>query len=970
MELARESLSALADKLDLSPEWQDIALDVVNEFLRKKEDLNEDIIENIVKWSALIATKSLNNESLNKNSKHGSAIAVTLFFKDIDSEQVNNLLYLLKEIINEISLDPDISQSWKEFISRFGFINSFFDKYSRIWDSLEFKCISDSCGHSDSSPNETLESIRKLGWMIFVLAKFNLLRNKIQIVDWAWMLMATFYILITNLDTSETTCKVLEECMKGKLDEVETNQKIFESLFKLMVKDHQGGNDEDTEPVKISISILLNMLCKLKDNKILGASNKHDKNIDVDEEMEDEESKQINGSNSLGLRNINNNYSSNSDTIKGIFDKNNVNANYTRIWCEYEKELKSDDLDERFFLDNNIKTNSINVTPFTRQGYANKLANQKYIKKEAGISQVGTSQFSSKRLLDYNANSTNQAKMLTLSSQLKDIKFPSMVQCSPYSIRAFTPATPVSLALEMVNWMKLRCETVKKSLDSDGFPPVMSRHLTYWKEETKIRIIQNLESWVAKIDYECKNDYNHSVSGNTPKESLKYLYLKFVDELLSQEESNTLSRRKLAKSESVAKELSKTLYRIEFHKAVFTWAAETILFIYNEQKLIFEQLLEFMNLSVFDFWKIVNSFIVVDSQMPTPLKRHFRDIEIKIVTDLGWKDNTTILEYQSELNDIREDVEMQAQTPPDENIKTSSKSKEVGPGSGESPMTEEDIPSKFDEDKVSHKTKRAAIKPLDLFFRRVLHLSAYKILTLSEELGLNDAIKEQAWEVIKKCLGYETHLLYNRHLDQLILCTIYGVCKINFKRKEEQKKFNAIIKTYKELQSKLTGASVQMFQNMYTTVRLVDDSYGNIIDFYNKIFINTMKPYIMNLDPRNEQLLAVSPKPKIWALAPQSPLRQNLPPACLTYSTIYSSKGIGGTPSRYGIVTPGMRRMPMLAMTPRTKTLYNFGESQTKDLDKANTEIRKSSQLFKQASAQINFGSGTSIGIYLSLITL
>lgn len=94
----------------------------------------------------------------------------------------------------------------------------------------------------------------------------------------------------------------------------------------------------------------------------------------------------------------------------------------------------------------------------------------------------------------------------------------------------------------------------------------------------------------------------------------------------------------------------------------------------------------------------------------------------------------------------------------------------------------------------------------------------------------------------------------------------------------------------------------------------------------------------------------------ITALAPQSPLRQSLPPSRLTYSTIYASRGAGGTPIRYGgLSTPGMRRFPMLAMTPRTKTLYVFGESATKELDRANTEIRNSSYKIQSVSGQLNF---------------
>lgn len=41
MEYARESLSKLAERLNLSKENQDTTLDIVNEFLRKNKEWNE-----------------------------------------------------------------------------------------------------------------------------------------------------------------------------------------------------------------------------------------------------------------------------------------------------------------------------------------------------------------------------------------------------------------------------------------------------------------------------------------------------------------------------------------------------------------------------------------------------------------------------------------------------------------------------------------------------------------------------------------------------------------------------------------------------------------------------------------------------------------------------------------------------------------------------------------------------------------
>jgi hypothetical protein len=52
---------------------------------------------------------------------------------------------------------------------------------------------------------QTLEKIKKIGWLIFILARINILRNQTEIVDCAWMLMATMYVLIISLDPTEIT---------------------------------------------------------------------------------------------------------------------------------------------------------------------------------------------------------------------------------------------------------------------------------------------------------------------------------------------------------------------------------------------------------------------------------------------------------------------------------------------------------------------------------------------------------------------------------------------------------------------------------------------------------------------------------------------------------------------------------------------------------------------------------------------
>jgi len=63
-------------------------------------------------------------------------------------------------------------------------------------------------------------------------------------------------------------------------------------------------------------------------------------------------------------------------------------------------------------------------------------------------------------------------------------------------------------------------------------------------------------------------------------------------------------------------------------------------------------------------------------------------------------------------------------------------------------------------------------------------------------LKLPEYIQEIIWNVIKSMLSCEPQILINRHLDQLVMCAIYSVCKISdFK----QISFNKIINMYSNL---------------------------------------------------------------------------------------------------------------------------------------------------------------------------
>lgn len=83
-------------------------------------------------------------------------------------------------------------------------------------------------------------------------------------------------------------------------------------------------------------------------------------------------------------------------------------------------------------------------------------------------------------------------------------------------------------------------------------------------------------------------------------------------------------------------------------------------------------------------------------------------------------------------------------------------------------------------DVVKLEQKNATLlKPYSIFFSRVLLIAAIKVQEMCQHLQLNDGTSEMIWSVLQVLLAQETDLLVGRHIDQLIICTIYGMCRVH-----------------------------------------------------------------------------------------------------------------------------------------------------------------------------------------------
>lgn len=118
------------------------------------------------------------------------------------------------------------------------------------------------------------------------------------------------------------------------------------------------------------------------------------------------------------------------------------------------------------------------------------------------------------------------------------------------------------------------------------------------------------------------------------------------------------------------------------------------------------------------------------------------------------------------------------------------------------------------------------------------------------------------WSVLQVLLAQETDLLVGRHLDQLIICTIYGMCRVHptaFIQQPGVERdinflFRDITEAYTSANRKSSVPVGNKFSCFQTNVQwvlievLVDtvkQTKGDIIQFYNAVYLDRMKDYII-----------------------------------------------------------------------------------------------------------------------------
>jgi len=249
-------------------------------------------------------------------------------------------------------------------------------------------------------------------------------------------------------------------------------------------------------------------------------------------------------------------------------------------------------------------------------------------------------------------------------------------------------------------------------------------------------------------------------------------------------------------------------------------------------------------------------------------------------------------------------------------------------------------------------TKPRRTGSLSLFMRKVYHLAHLRLENLCQSLQLPEEIVRRIWTCLEWTLRTHYTIMMDRHLDQVIMCALYVVCKVS--GKECVKNFTDIMEHYRNQPQAAShvyrsvllkaGAVVGGRENTApppvcpptpgrmaasSTVGQDGEERGDLIMFYNNVFLSLVQEFALRFSVKKSgvesNLPPLSPLPQLRA-NPSSPCRK-----------VSDSHSVFIRPLK-----------PMNAMhisqSPNKPLSYSFSRSPAKDLAAINEMMRNHNQ--------------------------
>nr|XP_033804009.1 retinoblastoma-associated protein isoform X2 [Geotrypetes seraphini] len=398
---------------------------------------------------------------------------------------------------------------------------------------------------------------------------------------------------------------------------------------------------------------------------------------------------------------------------------------------------------------------------------------------------------------------------------------------------------------------------------------------------------------------------------------------------------------------------SKLLNNSAFHTSLLACAVEVVMATYgrsafecggssSETDLTFPWILYVFDLKAFDFYKVIESFIKVESSLSKAMIKHLERCEHQIMECLAWKSDSPFFDLLKQSKDREGQIEQPEPTstlylPLQHNhtaadlylspIRSPRKKGCTGSVRVNSTQNTDGQTSATTQPRHPQRAQRST--SLSLFYKKVYRLAYLRLKALcSQLLSDHPELEYVIWTLFQHTLQNECELMKDRHLDQIMMCSMYGICKV----KNIDLKFKTIVHAYKDLQ--------HTNQETFKHVLIREGKHDSIIVFYNLVFMQKLKTNILQYASTRPPPL--SPIPHI----PQSPYKFASSPLRVPGgNNIYISPLKNPYKCSEGPLSP-------TKMTPRSRILVSIGESfgTSEKFQKINQMVSSGDHLLKRGT--------------------
>lgn len=407
----------------------------------------------------------------------------------------------------------------------------------------------------------------------------------------------------------------------------------------------------------------------------------------------------------------------------------------------------------------------------------------------------------------------------------------SIIPQTPLSSRQYLQSrTPINknVMLTPISTAVLSIGRIKSMLD--GCESAPSEKLVKIFELCKDNVNENIATILARmgdvfvkayssdcsksVNIQSSSEIQVSISNDFAQERLN-LAMKFFYSILEKILDSEQKRHKIDKnklSDYITNMMNKTI----FIRSLFACCLEIIRFSYSPTHRTFPWILNIFDIEKdlkihpFFFYKVIEPVIREEGSLSRNLVKHLNVVEEKILESMAWTRDSPLWHYLEKIEaptceqvslNIHDDnssghssaliTDSPAFKPNSSSLLLGNKqlpkrqlfgsdSSEVKQeeGDSESVSPNKDIfvaPKQMDSEMVKPLAKYGQV---GLFFRKVYHLASIRLKDYYPKLNIvKESVQMKIWACLEHALSKNTELMCEHHLDQLIMCSIFAICK-------------------------------------------------------------------------------------------------------------------------------------------------------------------------------------------------